>query len=34
MQEPVTVDDRTADRELLDFMMRTPRWFFRLNLSP
>ncbi len=28
MQEPVTVDDRTADRELLDFVMRTPRWFF------
>ena len=28
MQDPVTVDDRTADRELLDFLMRTPRWFF------
>ena len=28
MQEPVTVDDRTADRELLDFVMRTPKWFF------
>ena len=29
MQEPVTVDRRTVDRELLDFVMRTPRWFFR-----
>ncbi len=28
MQEPVTVDDQTADRELLDFVMRTPKWFF------
>ena len=28
MQEPVRVDDRTIDRELLHFVMRTPKWFF------
>lgn len=28
MQEPVRVDDRTIDRELLLFVMRTPKWFF------
>ena len=28
MQEPVAVSQRTADARLLDFVMRTPRWFF------
>ncbi|MCY3801319.1 MAG: polysulfide reductase NrfD [Chloroflexi bacterium] len=28
MQEPVVTEARTTDRELLDFVMRTPRWFF------
>ncbi len=28
MQEPVVADPRTVDREILDFVMRTPRWFF------
>ncbi len=28
MQEPVAVSQRAADARLLDFVMRTPRWFF------
>lgn len=28
MQEQVVVDRRTVDRELLDFVMRTPKWYF------
>ena len=28
MQEPVMLDQRTADQRLLNFVMTTPRWFF------
>ncbi|MBM4435746.1 MAG: polysulfide reductase NrfD [Actinobacteria bacterium] len=31
MQEPITVDLKTTNRQLFDFVMRTPLWFFNAS---